>query len=51
VLKTVKLKSEVYDALERLRRDKESFSECVDRLIKAYEQMISIAGQPSKRGG
>ena len=42
MLKTIKVKQEVYDSLEGLRRKSETFGECIARLIDAYGKLTAI---------
>lgn len=45
MLKSIKVKQMTYDSLERLREKRESFSQTIDRLIKAYESLVSITAK------
>lgn len=44
MLKTIKVKPEVYADLERIQDKRESFSETIARLIQAYDQVQAIRG-------
>ncbi len=46
--KSIKVQQLTYDHLESLREKRESFSETIDRLIKAYVFLQTI-NQPRKR--
>jgi predicted CopG family antitoxin len=50
MLKTIKVKQEVYDALEILRKDKETKGECIHRLIRAYSALLGIAEPKQEEG-
>lgn len=42
MLKSIKVKQMTYDSLERLREKRESFSETIDRLVKAYNELSNL---------
>ena len=48
LLKSIKLKPEVYHRLELLQERRESFSETVDRLIIAYNGMTRLLRKEEK---
>lgn len=52
MLKSIKVKQEVYDALDKLADKRESYGECIMRLIKAYRKIMDITyGGPPKDNG
>jgi predicted CopG family antitoxin len=42
MLKSIKIKQEVYDELERLADKRETYGEVIMRLIKAYKKLMEI---------
>ena len=51
MLKTIKVQQMVYDKLDQLRDKRETFGECIERLIKAYDQIRQItAAKQEVRG-
>ena len=42
MLKSIKVKEEVYDALVIVQNKHETLGECIQRLIKAYIQLCTI---------
>lgn len=47
MLKTIKVKPEVYDALAQVQEKHESFSDCIARLLRVYGQVLNI-GKPKQ---
>lgn len=50
MLKTIKVRQEVYNDLEMLRQKNETFGECIARLIKAYRSLTGIISQAPEEG-
>lgn len=42
MLKSIKVKPLVYESLDRLREKGESFSEVIERLVKAYDGLLGL---------
>lgn len=42
MLKSIKVKQEVYDDLDRLAGKRETYSEVIMRLIEAYKKLMEI---------
>ncbi len=51
MLKTIKVKQEVYDQLEALRRKNETFGECIQRIITAYSQLTALVAEKQEGRG
>ena len=41
--KTIKVEDQVYDRLEEIREKRETFSECVERLLKVYDTIKTVS--------
>lgn len=48
MLKTIKVKQDVYDQLEACRRKNETFGECIARLLSAYSQLSTLVAEKSE---
>ena len=51
MLKSIKVSQEVYGALESIAEKRETFGECIMRLIKAYRKLREIQFGEKPDGG
>ena len=42
MLKSIRIQQEVYDSLEAIRGKRETFGECISKLIVTYRKLLEI---------